>query len=786
MRDVQSTESRPILVHCSAGCGRTGTICSIDYVWALLRSGKLRDDFSLFEIISDMRKQRTSMVQTVEQYILCYKAVSTLFEQHLKLIDSHTYENIDGDGKPLGIKVIKQEEDESSVSEQNNSKENIPLSSLIIPSVKDNFLLESSASMENNIVNAQLQRSQSMLEPNEEVRHNEKIVGKATVIRRPSIAKLKAIFDNSSVSSLSNNELSRAKEISPSRTKLQRSQSIKENIRNLNFNIQLEINQSNAQHRKSKSYTLSAAKFSVYKKHFSIGNLTFQQDKEANENKILDENNSNNTINETTTIKIDNNSDLATHNKKNPFLENVNSQNSDYGSFVRQNNQKNSNSLLSNCLPETVHKSATYSYSQSQSVNSNSIYSCLPSRPQNVRERARSSLDDSLPNAPPKPPRTYQHIVDDSCIVRTSEGRLIVTVAQPKLNTESSFIPIHLNNTRYEYGGNNSFYEPLGTRKFHLSSPNLVLADQVTYFSPNEPSNKIKVQQTTVKHQYCENNNSNNNPVYNSSLTSKPFPRSMISMNSNQNSHTPIPESFTYINNSTQYPIDLFGNQHFQYHQAKPIILQQNFFEPIYGTSRPPFLPPRSSNPIISSNPSSNLGGSTRPGSISQGNYKLPNQTYESIYSNREMCFKMSTKQFSNIVSDSANSKFVPITEPKENIYAQIGNMKTSNNTDSSKIISDTKAALVVRNGQTNSETTTKLGSLSKFKNVFKIFRMKNSVNSKICNSSSNNLTTSNNNKNSNVQKSFINTPSDAKMSKGGCNSINLHNGKQKLKMKCL
>jgi len=43
MRDVQASETRPILIHCSAGCGRTGTICSIDYVWALLRTGKLKE-----------------------------------------------------------------------------------------------------------------------------------------------------------------------------------------------------------------------------------------------------------------------------------------------------------------------------------------------------------------------------------------------------------------------------------------------------------------------------------------------------------------------------------------------------------------------------------------------------------------------------------------------------------------------------------------------------------------------------------------------------------------------
>ena len=39
VRDTQASETLPVLVHCSAGCGRTGTICAIDFVWGLLRAG---------------------------------------------------------------------------------------------------------------------------------------------------------------------------------------------------------------------------------------------------------------------------------------------------------------------------------------------------------------------------------------------------------------------------------------------------------------------------------------------------------------------------------------------------------------------------------------------------------------------------------------------------------------------------------------------------------------------------------------------------------------------------
>ncbi|XP_064488282.1 uncharacterized protein LOC135400367 [Ornithodoros turicata] len=101
VRDCQASEALPVLVHCSAGCGRTGTICAIDYVWGLMRVGRLSDAFSLYQIIREMRMQRIAMVQTKEQYVLVHRVVAALFEQQLRIIDSHTYENLDEDGEPL-------------------------------------------------------------------------------------------------------------------------------------------------------------------------------------------------------------------------------------------------------------------------------------------------------------------------------------------------------------------------------------------------------------------------------------------------------------------------------------------------------------------------------------------------------------------------------------------------------------------------------------------------------------------------------------------------------------
>ena len=121
--DPEPAAARPVLVHCSAGCGRTGTFCTVDSVIDMLKRQRLAQseprasgipapspssavsprtffnnpffsgpvtpaqdaldgdwrfghDVDLVEkCVEEFRLQRLSMVQSLRQYVLCYETV---------------------------------------------------------------------------------------------------------------------------------------------------------------------------------------------------------------------------------------------------------------------------------------------------------------------------------------------------------------------------------------------------------------------------------------------------------------------------------------------------------------------------------------------------------------------------------------------------------------------------------------------------------------------------------------------------------------------------------------
>lgn len=84
MREYKSlpVSGTPMLVHCSAGVGRSGAFCAITNCLQSFRStGKI----DVAESVRSLRKQRSGMVQTLEQYVFCYKCLGLALLYQIKL-----------------------------------------------------------------------------------------------------------------------------------------------------------------------------------------------------------------------------------------------------------------------------------------------------------------------------------------------------------------------------------------------------------------------------------------------------------------------------------------------------------------------------------------------------------------------------------------------------------------------------------------------------------------------------------------------------------------------------
>ncbi|XP_006819820.1 receptor-type tyrosine-protein phosphatase alpha [Saccoglossus kowalevskii] len=71
-KQQQNTGNLPILVHCSAGSGRSGAFCALNTVIERIKTEGIVD---VFQTYKSLREQRPQIVQSVDQYNFVYKAV---------------------------------------------------------------------------------------------------------------------------------------------------------------------------------------------------------------------------------------------------------------------------------------------------------------------------------------------------------------------------------------------------------------------------------------------------------------------------------------------------------------------------------------------------------------------------------------------------------------------------------------------------------------------------------------------------------------------------------------
>ncbi|XP_029993597.1 tyrosine-protein phosphatase non-receptor type 18 [Sphaeramia orbicularis] len=99
-RTSLGTHNAPLLIHCSAGCGRTGVICALDYIHDLVVTKQITADFNIMRIVLELRRQRPSAVQTKEQYRFIFTATTCMFQRFLQSDSSQLYSNISELKKP--------------------------------------------------------------------------------------------------------------------------------------------------------------------------------------------------------------------------------------------------------------------------------------------------------------------------------------------------------------------------------------------------------------------------------------------------------------------------------------------------------------------------------------------------------------------------------------------------------------------------------------------------------------------------------------------------------------
>lgn len=80
--------SKPIICHCSAGVGRSGTFITIYQQIKSFYSGINKSQISISENVSCIRKERNGMIQTDDQYYFIYLTIYDWIKQQIKITNT--------------------------------------------------------------------------------------------------------------------------------------------------------------------------------------------------------------------------------------------------------------------------------------------------------------------------------------------------------------------------------------------------------------------------------------------------------------------------------------------------------------------------------------------------------------------------------------------------------------------------------------------------------------------------------------------------------------------------